>query len=126
MVTRLQVPVGRRGRPSPPTEDRALRLDLTTALHLSNRDVRQLFAGPYAFPHRLRGDAEGEGRFYLILCDDSSYACHYLFDSFGRKKVVPSAVGACLLYDVIDCGRCAADPNRDVRDANAATRLRRQ
>ena len=103
-----------------------MRLDLAIPLHFPNRDVRQFLVGPHAFPHRLRWDAEGEGGFYFILCDDSSYACHYLFDSFGREKVVPSAVGACLFDDVPDCGRGAADPNGDIGDANSAIRLRRQ
>src|SRR5438105_6013262 len=126
VIAGLQIPIAWRRGPPMPAEERAVRLDLAEALHLPNRDVSQLLSGANAFPHRLRWNAEVKGRSYLILCNDSSYACHYLFDSFDREKVVPSAVGAGLLNNVPDFGGSTSNSHRDVGDADAPTQLRRQ
>src|SRR5205814_9665917 len=89
------------------------------ALHFANCDVRQFFAGARTLPQRLGWYAQSEGRSYLVLRDDSTNACHYLFDRFRRKKVVSSDICPSALYHILNLSGGAAGPSRNIGQTQA-------
>jgi hypothetical protein len=87
-------------------------------LHFADRNVRQFLVDTKSLPQRPSWDAKGQWRFDLVFRDDSSYACHYLFDNNGSEKVVRSNTGAALLDEPFYLSRRATGPHREVRGAN--------
>src|SRR5687768_17525601 len=99
---------------------RAGSFDLTRCRHFTDGDVHQLFVGVQSLSERARGDAERQRSPDLILCDNTPNACHYLFDSQRREKVVRTDECAALFNQVMYLSRSAADAHWDVARHDAS------
>jgi hypothetical protein len=94
-------------------------LDRSGSLHIPDGYVSQFVVDVQRFSQSPIGDTGAERRLDLILRDQTLYRCHYLFDSFGREKVVRADVGVCCLDELIRIAGSATDPYGDVPDGDA-------
>src|SRR5205823_1980148 len=104
MIACFQVVRARRRYPARSANQWPVGLDLAVLFHLVDGDVGQFLVDAKSFPQRARRNAKSQWRLNLVLCDDSSNGCHYLFDSNRCKKVVRSLVSAALLDKTFNLG----------------------